>query len=265
MLDEEAAGPAVVCRLGQRLFAVSADLVESMVQLSEVTELPDTPAYVRGVITLRGSVVKVVDLRSRLGLPTLHEEVQAFTQMLDERQADHERWLAQLRASVSTRTAFAGQLDPTKCAFGKWYATFKTDDVILTALLNRFDAPHRAIHAAAHKVADFMREQRFADAERVINEAESRELKALIELFTLTKEAYVKGNREIAIVMADGERRCATVVDQVVSVEHLEQVSDGASAVETYVSMGLVEAISMRPRHKDQLVLNLLPDAVLAA
>lgn len=33
-----------------------------------VTPLPNTPAYVKGVINLRGSVVPIVDLRERLGL-----------------------------------------------------------------------------------------------------------------------------------------------------------------------------------------------------
>lgn len=35
-----------------------------------VTPLPNTPAYVKGVINLRGSVVPIIDLRERLGLET---------------------------------------------------------------------------------------------------------------------------------------------------------------------------------------------------
>ena len=34
------------------------------------TSLPHSPAYVRGVINLRGAVLPVIDLASRLGLPT---------------------------------------------------------------------------------------------------------------------------------------------------------------------------------------------------
>ncbi len=33
------------------------------------TPLPNTPAFVKGVINLRGSVVPIIDLRERLGLP----------------------------------------------------------------------------------------------------------------------------------------------------------------------------------------------------
>lgn len=34
-----------------------------------VTPLPNTPPFVKGVINLRGSVVPIIDLRERLGLP----------------------------------------------------------------------------------------------------------------------------------------------------------------------------------------------------
>ena len=34
-----------------------------------VTPLPNTPIFVKGVINLRGSVVPIIDLRERLGLP----------------------------------------------------------------------------------------------------------------------------------------------------------------------------------------------------
>jgi purine-binding chemotaxis protein CheW len=41
--------------------------VREIIQYEGVTRIPRTPAWVRGVINLRGSVVPVVDLRSRFG------------------------------------------------------------------------------------------------------------------------------------------------------------------------------------------------------
>jgi len=38
---------------------------------SKVTRIPNMPAYIRGVLNLRGSVVPVIDLRLRFGLPPL--------------------------------------------------------------------------------------------------------------------------------------------------------------------------------------------------
>ena len=36
----------------------------------DITPVPQTPAYVKGVINLRGQVIPVIDLRSKLGMPS---------------------------------------------------------------------------------------------------------------------------------------------------------------------------------------------------
>ena len=42
--------------------------VQEIKKMMNVTRVPNTPMYVKGVINLRGSVLPVVDLRARLGL-----------------------------------------------------------------------------------------------------------------------------------------------------------------------------------------------------
>lgn len=68
--DEE---QLVVFRLGQEEFGVPIDSVQEIVRVPEqLTQVPRAPAFVEGVINLRGAVLPVVDLRRRLGL--LHAE-----------------------------------------------------------------------------------------------------------------------------------------------------------------------------------------------
>jgi purine-binding chemotaxis protein CheW len=43
--------------------------VREIMGLQDITAVPQTPAYVRGVINLRGKVIPVVDLRLKFGLP----------------------------------------------------------------------------------------------------------------------------------------------------------------------------------------------------
>lgn len=65
--DEE---QLVVFRLGQEEFGVPIDSVQEIVRVPELlTHVPKAPAFVEGVINLRGSVLPVIDLRRRLGLP----------------------------------------------------------------------------------------------------------------------------------------------------------------------------------------------------
>jgi purine-binding chemotaxis protein CheW len=43
--------------------------VREIMGIQDITAVPQTPAYVRGVINLRGKVIPVVDLRLKFGLP----------------------------------------------------------------------------------------------------------------------------------------------------------------------------------------------------
>lgn len=63
---------AVVFRLGAEEFGVPIMSVQEIVRVPEVlTRVPKTPAFVEGVINLRGTVLPVIDQRARLGLPAI--------------------------------------------------------------------------------------------------------------------------------------------------------------------------------------------------
>jgi len=49
-------------------YAVPVERVREIVRIRPITPLPRVPVEVRGVISLRGEIVEVVDLRRRLGL-----------------------------------------------------------------------------------------------------------------------------------------------------------------------------------------------------
>jgi purine-binding chemotaxis protein CheW len=63
-------GPALqylTFSLGDEVFAMDIRCVREIIQHSNMTMVPLMPAFVRGVINLRGSVVPVIDLQSRFG------------------------------------------------------------------------------------------------------------------------------------------------------------------------------------------------------
>jgi purine-binding chemotaxis protein CheW len=62
----------VIFRLGAEEFGVPIMSVQEIVRVPEtLTRVPRTPAFVEGVINLRGTVLPVIDQRSRLGLPSI--------------------------------------------------------------------------------------------------------------------------------------------------------------------------------------------------
>ena len=58
----------VIFELANESYGINIAVVESIIKMQAITQLPQTPAYVKGVINLRGSVLPVIDLRSRFVL-----------------------------------------------------------------------------------------------------------------------------------------------------------------------------------------------------
>jgi len=60
----------VVFKIGEEEFGVDISQVREIVRLIEVTYMPKAPAFIEGVVNLRGQIVAVIDLAKRLGIPS---------------------------------------------------------------------------------------------------------------------------------------------------------------------------------------------------
>lgn len=63
----------VTFNLGAEEFGVDIMKVQEIIRIPPITRVPKAPAYVEGVINLRGNVIPVVDLRVRFGMPSIEE------------------------------------------------------------------------------------------------------------------------------------------------------------------------------------------------
>jgi purine-binding chemotaxis protein CheW len=61
------AGQYLTFALGTENFAIGIMAIKEIIEYASLTEVPMMPAYVRGVINLRGAVVPVLDLPIRFG------------------------------------------------------------------------------------------------------------------------------------------------------------------------------------------------------
>jgi purine-binding chemotaxis protein CheW len=73
--------------LGSDPYAVRIDSVREILEVAQLTPLPLMPAFVRGVMNLRGAVVPVIDLAARLGLPATVLARRSCVVMVDVRPA----------------------------------------------------------------------------------------------------------------------------------------------------------------------------------
>src|SRR3954464_15452518 len=64
----EMSGPFVTFAVGDQLFGVPVQQVQDILTLHAIAPVPLGPSEVKGMINLRGRIVTVVDVRTRLGL-----------------------------------------------------------------------------------------------------------------------------------------------------------------------------------------------------
>ena len=56
-------------RLADEEYGIEITKVQEIILMGEITRVPQTPDYIKGLINLRSTVIPIVDLRLRFGLP----------------------------------------------------------------------------------------------------------------------------------------------------------------------------------------------------
>ncbi|DAB27583.1 MAG: chemotaxis protein CheW [Sulfurimonas sp. RIFOXYD12_FULL_33_39] len=65
--------------LGEEQYGIAIDKIKEIIAIMKVTNVPNTPVFMRGVINLRGSIIPVVDTRLRFNMehrePDMHTAI----------------------------------------------------------------------------------------------------------------------------------------------------------------------------------------------
>lgn len=68
MIDNNESTAYLTFSLGEEKFAITVDNVQEVVELDQVTKVPNAPAYMLGIINLRGKVLPLLDTKLKLGM-----------------------------------------------------------------------------------------------------------------------------------------------------------------------------------------------------
>lgn len=68
-MDRE--GKYLTFSLSEEEYGIGILKIKEIIGMMAITSVPQTPAFVKGVINLRGKVIPVVDLRLRFGMPSI--------------------------------------------------------------------------------------------------------------------------------------------------------------------------------------------------
>jgi len=70
--------------VGDQLFGIPVTVVQDVFEVQGLTRVPLSVPEVRGVLNLRGRIVTAIDMRIRLGLPTLEDGVSRMAVGIEE-------------------------------------------------------------------------------------------------------------------------------------------------------------------------------------
>ena len=109
--------------LGAEEYGVEILKIQEIKGFSAITPLPNAPAHVRGVLNLRGTIVPIVDLRKKFGMP--EEANTAFTVIVVVRvQGQVMGFIVDAVSDVLTVTG--AEIQPTPNLHGQVDTTFLT-------------------------------------------------------------------------------------------------------------------------------------------
>ena len=223
------------------------------------TSLPNMPPYFKGVVDFMGSAIPLIDTRVIFSLPSLQEEASDFVATFMRKKQDHLDWIAKLIDCVDNDKEISLERDPHRCAFGRWYDTFKPNTLALAVYTRLFNEPHVAIHNLATRAEGLIKQGQKASAKQIIHAAEKNELVKLVELFDGFEEQMKLSYQEYAIVVSHQESTYALSADSVRYFEKLDSIA-GDVPLMGEVSEKLVRGIGRKKigeRTDDIIILNL--------
>jgi purine-binding chemotaxis protein CheW len=86
-------------RMGDETFATPVSKVREILEFSRITRVPNAPAYMKGIVNLRGQVLPVIDTRLKFGLSPIETSPKTRIIVLELQSGDK---LLQFGALVDT-------------------------------------------------------------------------------------------------------------------------------------------------------------------
>lgn len=59
----------IVIKVGEEQYGIDIKYVDNIIHMSSITRVPKVASYIKGVINVRGEVIPVMNIRTKMGLP----------------------------------------------------------------------------------------------------------------------------------------------------------------------------------------------------
>jgi chemotaxis signal transduction protein len=218
--DDAGAGPStdgdqsvaqlVSFKLGEEEFAFPMDRVREILRVQRPNVVPDTPDYFLGILTVRGNILPVIDLRILLGLRALSTDVRESAARARGR---YERWLATIASFAASGSAARPGLAGSE-ELRAWVAAFTTSSLALMETLSRLRVANDKVLRGGHAFSEsWSAEVRTAHFEAEVAPAAAEAMR-LLGVFEGEIEENIREDQRLVVVQTGGTL-LALLVDKV--------------------------------------------------
>ncbi|MEN8904802.1 MAG: chemotaxis protein CheW [Clostridiales bacterium] len=211
----------LIFSLANTTYCVKCRDLKSIVRLDKIHASPDLPKYIRGYIDTLDKMIPAIDLRLFINKSSIQDEATELIETIKARREEHVVWFNTLVECVTKNKKVKLETDHHKCEFGKWYDTFKTEDLGLRQFLFQFSGPHFELHNIAKYVFSLIEKNRNSEALKIIEDTKNNSYKDIISLFDSFGDIYRNSIKELAIVLQNNDRYMALIVDKVLYIDKI--------------------------------------------
>jgi len=183
-------------------YAFDIAKVREILRVTEITEVPNVPEYVRGLFTIRNQLMPVLDLRRLLGIPSLvSEHHKAIESGIDR----HRSWAESVRHAVESGSHFTGTMDPRKTSFGKWLDKYSTSSIEIETALKGLKRCRTELFDGARRILELKgisKETALSIFDGEVQPLLKTAIDSLTNLKTVV-EAHISEDQRVMVVEAD--------------------------------------------------------------
>lgn len=206
----------VTFRVQSKRYAVPIEAVAEMTQIHDVHPIAGAPSWILGMMRLRNSVVPVLDLRGRLGLPQLQQEIDAaLADLALHRQRHIDDVLAPKQDAIGL-----GRVED--CPLRLWIQAREGDEGPVGSLLSRLRDPDQRLHALVESRHALESRSEHEEARRLLLRAENAELREMREACEGVARELRSRSKQMVVILRGLRENLGIAVDHIDSVASVD-------------------------------------------
>ncbi len=211
----------IVFSVGDNRYALKIENIQRIIQSVTLTDIPNAHKLIDGMMSHENNVIKVLNFRKLIGLPTYEEELITLFEKLKK---GHKNWVDELHNAIYNGTPFTKTTNPRKCELGMWLDGFKSVDELITGILNNLVSNHKQLHLLGAEALEVYNTD--VDKAKEILEKEVsvkyHHTMSAIDTFIVKLESVANSLQKLILYEKD-EKCFAIKVDAIEDIVHIEE------------------------------------------